>query len=73
MNLVPLFAVMFGLLVINTVIIFYLLAKYKEAKHEAQINRPPFQGGAIDLRYKFVTKTLRNALKMSEVSAKISI
>jgi biopolymer transport protein ExbD len=42
MNLVPLFAVMFGLLVINTVIIFYLLAKYKEAKHEAFINRPPF-------------------------------
>jgi len=42
MNLLPLFAIMFGLLVISTVIIFYLLAKYKEAKHEAQINRPPF-------------------------------
>ena len=42
MNILPLFAIMFGLLVISTVIIFYLLAKYKEAKDEAQTNRPPF-------------------------------
>jgi hypothetical protein len=42
MSLLPLFAFMFGVIIFNTLVIFYLLVKYKEAKHEALINRPPF-------------------------------
>jgi hypothetical protein len=42
MSLFPLFAVMLGVIVFDTVVILYLYAKYKESKYEALLNRPPF-------------------------------
>jgi hypothetical protein len=42
MSLFPLFAVMLGVIVFDTVVILYLYAKYKNAKYEAFLNRPPF-------------------------------
>ena len=42
MSLFPLFAIMFGVIVFDTVVILYLYAKYKNAKYEAFLNRTPF-------------------------------
>jgi hypothetical protein len=42
MSMLPLFSFMFGVIIFDTLVIFYLLAKYKNAKYEAYLNRPPF-------------------------------
>ena len=42
MSLFPLFAVMLGVIVFDTVVIAYLYTKWREAKFDADRFQPPF-------------------------------
>jgi hypothetical protein len=37
-----LLVIMMGVILFDTLVIFYLYTKYKEAEYEALLNRPPF-------------------------------
>ena len=37
-----LFSIMFSLIIFQQIVIMYLYSKYKDAKLEAELNKPPF-------------------------------